>query len=201
MIKRSFLIGGLILIIAIGSAIALTLVGDYTFHGVVYENPNPAPELNLISTQTQQFDLADQEGKIVLLFFGYTSCPDVCPSTLSDMKQVMNILGEDSDMVQAVFVTVDPDRDTVEKLKSYMGLFHPTFVGLTGTEEQLIKVWGDYGVIREIDTSTQTAVGYLVNHSSRLYLIDQDGKLLITYGFGTLPEDIAKDVAYLLKNN
>ena len=113
----------------------------------------------------------------------------------------MNILGEDSDMVQAVFVTVDPDRDNVEKLKSYMGLFHPTFVGLTGTEEQLIKVWGDYGVIREIDTSTQTAVGYLVNHSSRLYLIDQDGKLLITYGFGTLPEDIAKDVAYLLKYN
>ena len=79
-----------------------------------------------------------------------------------------------------------------------MALFNPTFIGLTGTQEDLEKVWGDFGVIREIDTSTQSAVGYLVNHTSRIYLIDQAGRLLITYGFGTLPEDIAKDVAVLV---
>ena len=199
MLRRSFLIGGLLLIIAIGIAITLTLTQNHTFHGVVYENPSQAPEIRLNSSETQQFDLAEQNGKIVLLFFGYTSCPDVCPSTLSDMKRVLTILEEDAEFVQVVFVTVDPERDTIDKLNSYMALFNSTFIGLTGTQEELEKVWGDFGVIREIDTSSQSAAGYLVNHTSRIYLIDQAGRLLITYGFGTLPEDIAKDVAYLLK--
>ena len=201
MLRRSFLIGGVLLIVAIGIAITLTLTQNHTFHGVVYENPKQAPQLNLVTAENQQFNLADYNDKIILLFFGYTSCPDVCPSTLSDMKRVMNILGEDSKFVQVLFVTVDPERDTADKLRSYMDLFSPTFIGLTGAENDLAKVWGDYGVIREIDTSTQSAVGYLVNHTSRIYLIDRTGRLLITYGFGTFPEDISKDIEYLLKTN
>jgi len=201
MLRRSFLIGGILLIVTIGIAIALTLTQNHEYHGVVYENPGQAPEITLISSDDQQFDLAMQKGKIVLLFFGYTSCPDVCPSTLADMKRVLNILGKDSEDVQVVFVTVDPERDTVDKLKSYMALFNPNFIGLTGTEIDLDKVWGDYGVVREIDTSSQTALGYLVNHTSRIYLIDQAGRLLITYGFGTFPEDIAKDIEYLIRTN
>ncbi len=200
MLRRSFLIGGAILIIAIGIAIGLTLNQNHTFHGVIYENPKQAPELSLISFENQPFDLADQKGKIVLLFFGYTSCPDVCPSTLSDMKRVLSSLEDDSEFVQVLFVTVDPERDTIDKLRSYLVLFDPTFIGLTGSLEDLVKVWGDFGVIREIDTSNQSAAGYLVNHTSRIYLIDQASRLLITYGFGTFPEDIAKDVAYLLNN-
>ena len=201
MLKRSFLIGGVILIAAIGIAISLTLTQNHTFHGVVYENPKQAPQLNLITTENQLFDLADLNGKIILLFFGYTSCPDVCPSTLSDMKQVMSILADDSEFVQVLFVTVDPERDTIDKLRSYMALFNPTFIGLTGPETDLEKVWGDFGVVREIDTSTQSAVGYLVNHTSRIYLIDQAGRLFITYGFGAYPEDIADDIEFLLKVN
>ena len=200
MLRRSFLIGGVILIIAIGIAIGLTLNQSHTYHGVVYENPNQAPDINLGSSGKQPFDLADQKGKIVLLFFGYTSCPDVCPSTLSDMKRVLSSLEDDSEFVQVLFVTVDPERDTIDKLRSYLVLFDPTFIGLTGSLEDLVKVWGDFGVIREIDTSNQSAAGYLVNHTSRIYLIDQASRLLITYGFGTFPEDIAKDVAYLLNN-
>lgn len=199
MVKRSLILGGAILAAAILLAVVFTLFEEHAFSGVVYENPLPAPEIILDAQDDSKFDLRDQEGKIVLIFFGYTSCPDVCPSTLSDMKRIVNILGDKAQFVQVLFVTVDPERDTKEKLKSYMSLFNPSFLGLTGTEDELEKVWKGYGVFREVDTSTQTAAGYLVNHSSRIYLVDQEGKLLITYGFGTAPDLIAGDVAFLLK--
>jgi len=107
-------------------------------------------------------------------------------------------LGEAADDVQVVFVTVDPQRDTFEKLNSYLSLFNPTFLGLSGTEEDLEPAWNGYGVFREIDTESETAAGYLVNHSSRLYLIDPSGDLALTYSFGTPPEDIAKDIKHIL---
>jgi len=153
----------------------------------------------IAASDRQQFHLADHTGKIILAFFGYTSCPDVCPSTLSDMKRVAGILDDDSESIVVLFITVDPERDTVEKLNAYVSLFDSRFLGLTGDEDQLEKVWRDYGVFREIDTTSQTAAGYLVNHSSRIYLIDQDGRLFLTYAYGTPADDIAKDVAYLLK--
>ncbi len=199
MLKRSVVVGSIVLLIALGVALVITQLQQHTYNGVVYENPSPAPPLNLIGPNNDIFELGEQKGKIVLVFFGYTSCPDVCPSTLSDLKQVMNLLGEKANNIQPVFVTVDPDRDNVEKLEAYMSLFHPGFVGLTGEEEELAKAWNAYGVFRQIDDSSDTAAGYLVNHSSRIYLIDQLGRLLITYGFGTPPDSIAKDINYLLR--
>jgi protein SCO1/2 len=108
-------------------------------------------------------------------------------------------LGEDAENVQVVFITVDPERDTQERLSSYLTLFDPDNIGLTGTDDQLEPIYREYGVFREIDTESQTEAGYLVNHSSRLYLIDQQGNLRLTYPFGSLPEDIAADIDYLLK--
>jgi protein SCO1/2 len=197
-VKRSILIGAVILVFSIGLAIILSATQEYAFNGVVYENPQAAPPIKLIESNNQRFEFKNHTNKIVLIFFGYTSCPDVCPSTLSDMKRLLSILGEDSEFVQVVFITVDPDRDSVDKLNGYMSLFHPKFIGLTGSDEELEKVWGDYGVFREVDTSSDTAAGYLVNHSSRIYLIDQSGRLLITYGFGTSPDSMAKDISYIL---
>ena len=200
MVKRSLVIGGVILVVAIGLGIFLGFLQEYAFNGVVYENPKPAPQIILDGSDDAQFNLKSLSDKIVLIFFGYTSCPDVCPSTLSDMKRVTKLLGDDADSVQVIFITVDPDRDTVENLNSYLSLFDPKFLGLTGAISDLEKVWDEYGVYREIDTSSKTAAGYLVNHSSRLYLIDQKGRLFLTYGYGTSPESIAEDIEYLISN-
>ena len=200
MVKRSLILGGVILVVAIGLGILFNFLQDYSFNGVIYENPKPAPQIILDGSDNTRFDLNSLTDKIVLVFFGYTSCPDVCPSTLSDMKRVMKILGEDADSVQVLFITVDPDRDTVEKLNGYMSLFDPRFLGLTGSVDDMELVWEEYGVYREVDNSSKTAAGYLVNHSSRLYLIDQNGRLFLTYGYGTSPESIAEDIEYLLKS-
>lgn len=170
---------------------------DYTFKGVVYQDPQPAPDFVLTSAEGD-FRLSDQEGKLVMMFFGYTSCPDVCPASLSDMKRVVTELDGWEDELAVVFITVDPERDTAEKLEMYVSLFNADFKGLTGTEEDLMPVWNSYGVIREIDSETESMAGYLINHTARIYLVDQDGRLLLTYGFGTPPDEIRADVEYLL---
>jgi protein SCO1/2 len=134
----------------------------------------------------------------VLLFFGYTSCPDVCPTTLASWKQVHAVLGGDGSKVRFLFVTVDPERDTPARLKRYLAIFSPDFVGLTGTQQALTATYRAYGVVREKVTRSGSGVGYLVNHTARTYLIDPAGFLRLSYGFGTLPEDIADDIRRLL---
>ncbi len=184
--------------IAVGLLIVFTTNQQYEYHGVVYQDPQPAPQISL-SGSKGEFKLSDQQGKIVLLFFGYTSCPDICPSTLSDMKQVFNLLGDRADRAQVAFITVDPERDTVEKLSQYVSLFNPGFIGLSGTEDELAPIWDSYGVVREIDDTSGSQAGYLVNHTSRIYLVDPEGQLFITYGFGTPAEDISEDIDHILR--
>lgn len=195
---RKLLIGISLVALVAFAALILILTQEYQFEGAVIDPAQPAPPLDLVDSKGQEFDLKKYQGDVVLIFFGYTSCPDVCPTTLSEMKRVEAALGEAAEDVQVVFVTVDPERDTTDKLNSYVSLFDPSFIGLTGSLEALETAWKDYGVFREIDTESETAAGYLVNHSSRLYLVNPDGELSVTYSYGTLPEDIAKDVKYIL---
>lgn len=197
--KKFALIWGGAVFAAVIIVTILLLKQPYQFRGALIDPANPAPEIKLASSNEGTFELTSQTGKIVLIFFGYTSCPDVCPTTMSEMKQVRQLLKDDAEKVQVVFITVDPERDTQERLASYLSLFDPENIGLTGTTEELEAVYQEYGVFREIDTASQTEAGYLVNHSSRLYLIDQQGNLRLTYAFGTEPEDIAADIAHLLK--
>ena len=201
--KRILLIG--ISLVALVALIALVVVltAEYQYEGVLIDPAKPAPPLNLVDSKGRDFNLEDYRGEVLLVFFGYTSCPDVCPSTLSDMKQVMSKLGDQAEDVQVLFVTVDPGRDTVEKLDGYVSLFDDRFLGLTGSDAALVEAWNGYGVYWEIvsESETESAAGYLINHSSRLYLINPDGELALTYSFGTLPEDIAKDVKHILTTN
>ena len=198
--NRKLLIGiSLVALVAL-AALVLIITSEYEFEGAVLDPAQPAPPLNLIDSKGQEFDLKKYQGDVLLIFFGYTSCPDVCPTTLSEMKRVEAALGEAAEDVQVVFVTVDPERDTVDKLDAYVSLFDPSFIGLTGSTEALEIVWKDYGVFREIDTESETAAGYLVNHSSRLYMINPEGDLAITFSYGTPAEDIAKDVKYILNH-
>ena len=138
--------------------------------------------------------LADYRGKVVLLYFGYTFCPDICPASLAELATAVATLDPgDRDRVQVMMISVDPARDTPEVLGSYMDYFDPTFVGFTGTEEQIATVAADYGVFYQAHEGT-AATGYLVDHWAGTYLIDAEGRLVESFGFGTPGEDIAADV-------
>jgi protein SCO1 len=192
---------GLGLLVLIGVVIAVTIFipKTDTFRGTSYDPPLPAAEFELSQGNGGSFRLSEKRGDVVLLFFGYTSCPDVCPTTLSEMKRVMADLGADAERVQVVFVTVDPKRDTPQKLKEYVSIFNPAFIGLSGSMEELEKVWNDYGVYREEEELPNSATGYLVNHTARVYLIDRDGNLRLSYSYGTPTDDYVHDLKILFK--
>lgn len=198
--KRVIWVGVGVLVL-IGAAMLLTLVipGAENFRGTLYDPALPAAEIELARADGSSFQLSEKRGKAVLLFFGYTSCPDVCPTTLAELKRVMDELGADAEQVQVVYVTVDPKRDTPQKVEKYVSIFNPDFIGLSGSTEDLEKVWGDYGVYREEEQMPNSATGYLVNHTARVYLIDRDGNLRLSYSYGTPTEDIVHDLKLLLE--
>jgi len=177
---------------------ATAFARPYTLHGSEITNGVTAPAVNLTRTDGSTYRIEEQEGKIVLLFFGYTSCPDVCPTTLADMKRVKADLGDRAGQVEFVFITVDPLRDSSVRVQAYASGFDPQFIGLSGAESDLTPVWQGYGVFRQVQEST-SAAGYLVDHSSRIYLIDTANHLRVTYPYGTPVDDLAADIRYLLK--
>lgn len=171
-----------------------------SFRGTSYGEPFPvAPPIELTRADGTLFRLEDQRGRIVLLFFGYTSCPDVCPTTMAEMKQVVDALGDEAESVQVVFISVDPDRDTPEKVQAYANHFNKDFIGLSGSTEELQKIWDAYGIYRAVTQTEASAMGYLVDHTARVMLIDADGSLRLSYGFQTPFEDIVHDIKILLR--
>lgn len=170
----------------------------YELRGSVLDPAPDAPDFQLTRADGRLFHLAQERGKINLLFFGYTNCPDVCPATLGEMKKIYERLDADASAVNVVFITVDPQRDTAQRLDTYTQAFDPHFIGLTGGEQDLSTVWSDYGVFREVTTG-DTALGYLISHTARVYLVDRFGRLRLTYAFGTPVDDIFSDLKYLLK--
>ena len=192
------------LYLGIGAAlVAVLLVGfqfiqrPHTYRGSLIDPPVPAADFELTDQNGQKFRLSDQDGEIILLFFGYSNCPDVCPLTMSEYKQMKEMLGEQADQVRFVFVTVDPERDTQARLSEYVNAFDPEIIGLTGSRTELEPVWKSYGVY-QAKQETGSAAGYTVDHTSRTYLIDQDGNWRLTYPFEMEKEDILSDVRYLL---
>lgn len=132
-----------------------------------------------LQSVTGDVSLSDFEGKLVLLFFGYTHCPDVCPLTLANVKVALKQLPETQrKQVQTLFVSVDPDRDTLEHLNEYVHYFDPSFIGLTSTKEQLDKVVRQYGAFYRFVELPDSALAYTVDHSSRMYLMDQQGNVV-----------------------
>lgn len=142
--------------------------------------------------------LADFKGKVVVLFFGYAQCPDVCPTTMTEMAQVKQQLGADGDKLQVLFVTVDPDRDTPTVMKAYMGAFDPAFVALIPTQEQLAAMAKDYkAYYKKVDGKTPTS--YSMDHSAASYIYDTQGRLRLyaRYGAGVAP--MVADVKALIQ--
>lgn len=193
--------------IGIGIVLGLALVfglwfladRNYAYQGVLIDPPATAPDFTLTDQSGNPFRLHDQRGKVVLMFFGYTNCPDVCPITLSEFKKIKAGLGSRATEVVFVFITVDPERDTPERLRLYVGSFDPDFIGLTGTVEQLEPVWKSYGVFRQRQ-DVGSAAGYLMDHSSRTYTLDANGNWRINYPFGFELSKITQDVLHLLRD-
>jgi protein SCO1/2 len=143
------------------------------------------------------FKLSDLRGKVVLLFFGYTSCPDVCPITMGQLKQAVDELGDEANQVEVLFVTVDPNRDTPQRVQEYVNHFSPSFIGLSGSDADLTKVWNDFGIFREMPGDTSG--NYEVGHTARITVIDQRGNMRLSYPFDTPAENIVHDLKLLLK--
>ncbi|HWI97900.1 MAG TPA: SCO family protein [Burkholderiales bacterium] len=141
--------------------------------------------------------LEDWRGKIVVLFFGFTHCPDVCPTTLADLSQVMKQLGPDADRVQVLFVTVDPERDTPDVLGKYVGAFDPRFLALYGDPAATQRAAREFKVFYE---KRKTADGYSVDHSGQTYVIDAQGRLRLFVRPDRLASDLPEDLKTLLKS-
>lgn len=166
-----------------------------TLKAGVFEPPRAAPELSLEASGGGKLSLANYRGKVVLLGFGFTSCPEVCPTTLATLAQARKRLGEQGDQLQVIYVTVDPERDTAEQMRAYLRGFDPSFIGGTGAPAQLAAVRKDYGVMAE---RKKLGDSYTVAHSSSVYLIDRNGLLRGMMPYGRLPDDYVHDVRALL---
>lgn len=188
------IVAGFVVIAIFAWFIVLPRLQPAVFNGQVIQSGAPAPAVVLEGPGGQPVSLTDFEGKVVVMYFGYTYCPDVCPVTLSKLARVRELLGEDADDVQVVMVTVDPERDTSEVLETYMSHFDPTFIGLTGDPSDINRIATVYGVYYEPEEST-SSVGYLVNHTATLMVIDKDGELKLILPFDLTEEQVATDLA------
>ena len=170
------------------------------FNGVVLDPPEAAPALQLADSTGAAFDLAAQKGKVVLIFFGYTHCPDVCPPTLLDWRHAADSLGASAaSKVRFVFVSVDPERDTPALAQRYADRFAPAFIGLTGTRPQVDAMLASWKLAAFRDgTPGDTSMTYTVSHPSQVFVVDRDGKLRLMHRAGLTPAQIASDIKALL---
>jgi protein SCO1/2 len=167
------------------------------FNAIDLTGADYAKDFHLPDVDGRMRSLADFQGKLVALFFGYTQCPDVCPTTMAELAEAKKLLGPQGDKLQVVFVTVDPQRDTPQVLKGYMGNFDPTFVALRPTPEQLAAVAKDFKVYyKKVDGSTPTS--YTMDHSAATYVYDTKGQLRLYARYGAGPQALASDFKQLL---
>ncbi len=174
----------------------------YEFHGTAYDPVQAAPELVGVQAGDVPFNLRDLPQKVKLVFFGYTFCPDVCPLTLANMAAVYDLLpAVEQKNVAVVLVSVDPERDTPDRLGEYVAAFDPAFYGVHVPADKLEQVKQGYGVYAEksqVD-SNQSAAEYLIDHTAAVYVIDKHDNLRAVFANDAPPADIVADVEHLLK--
>ena len=171
----------------------------YQFNGGEISPPAAAPALELSDQNGEAFTLAQDEGNVSLIYFGYTTCPDLCPTTLNDFAIVKEELGEEAASdVDFIMVTFDPERDTQARMKEYLNFFDPEFIGLRGDDAQTQQFLKDYGVTIKRVEYPNSSTGYLIDHTALIYVIDKEGRLRLTYPYGTDPAMIAEDVQHLV---
>ena len=181
-----------------GLAVGVYFFRPHTFHGTVIQSPSPSFNFKL-SGANGDVSLNDYRGKLVLIYFGYTFCPDICPATLANVGQALRSLSEkQANDIQLIMISLDPERDTPENLAEYMNHFYPTFIGITGSDEQLAEVTSLYGIFYQ-KSPGKTAETYLIDHTATLLVIDREGYLKLVFPFGVTVDEIADDLKYMLR--
>jgi len=186
----------LVLLALVGAGTFALRVRPVEMHGTLLDPPLPARDFELTSA-AGPVRLSDLRGKIVVVFFGYTFCPDVCPTTMVRLGNAIRQLGGKADDVRVVMVSVDPERDTPERLAEYVGAFHPSFLGLTGTPEQIAEVASAYGIYHA-KAEGSAASGYLVDHTATVTVLDRDGRVRLLWPFEVDADAMAADLRALL---
>ncbi len=182
------------------AAALLVACSDATpqFKSIDLTGADYAKNFQLTDHNGQPRSLKDFRGKLVVVFFGYTQCPDVCPTTLTELAEVKKLLGPDGAKLQALLVTVDPERDTPEVLKAYMANFDPGFLAMRPTQDQLASLAKDYKIyFKKVDGKTPTS--YTMDHSAASYVYDTQGRLRLYARYGSGAQSLASDLMLLLK--
>nr|WP_315473838.1 SCO family protein [uncultured Rhodoferax sp.] len=188
--------------LSMGAMAVLTACSEQkpSFASVDVTGANYAKDFELTDHNGQLRHLTDFKGKVVVMFFGFTQCPDVCPTSMAELAEVKQLLGKDGDRLQGLFVTVDPERDTPEVLKAYMGNFDPSFLALSTTPEKLAALAKDYKVYyKKVEGKTPTS--YTMDHSAGSYIYDPQGNLRLFTRYGSGAKVLASDIAQLLKSS
>lgn len=170
---------------------------EIIFQGSDISGTKLGRDLEMIDGNSQVRHLDDYKGKVVLVFFGFTQCPDVCPTAMAELSQTMELLGDDASKVQVLMISVDPARDTPEILSAYVSAFNPSFVGLTGSSEQLSKTAKSFKAYYA-KSPGGSADQYGMDHASSFYLLDQQGEARVLISGNASAQDIAKDIKLLL---
>lgn len=167
------------------------------FHGLDITNATYAQDFELTDHFGEPKRLKDYQSKVVVIVFGYTHCPDICPTTLADMAKTMNLLGNKRDLVQVLFITLDPERDTQEVLAKFAPGFDQTFVGLYGSDSQVKQVAKDFKVFSKRQNNPGLG-SYTIDHSAGMYAYDRLGKLRLYFKYGQKPVEIANDLKKIM---
>lgn len=171
--------------------------GDGPFSGIDITGADYATGFSLVDHNGQPRTLADFKGKAVVIFFGFTQCPDVCPTSMSELAQARQLLGEDGDKLQGLFVSIDPERDTPEVMKAYMASFDPSFLALYAAPDKLPEVAKSFRIYyKKVDGKTPTS--YTMDHSAGSYVYDAQGRLRLYHRYGSGAQALADDLKKLL---
>lgn len=197
------IVGAVVLIAAIGAA------GIFLWqrfgprpapqYGIPINGTAPVEDVRLDSTLGHPVALSDYDDRYTVLYFGYTTCPDICPTTLADLSKAEALLGETAERMQVFFVTVDPERDTVERMGDYLAFFSPSFVGLNGGVAETERIAGQFGVVYEKQFVSNSATDYLMDHTSAVVVLDPQRKPLLMFPYGVTAEQMADDLRNVLR--
>lgn len=203
-------------LVAILAALVVLVLGSYvaasqqspssgrqsneTFNGMVLSPPQPLPALELDRADGGRWSIGDSGEDYALFFFGYTHCPDVCPMTLSRASQIRDALGTEPNRVAFYFVTVDPERDTPERLANYTQAFDPAIVGLTGSHDELSAAHEAFGVQAQ-KQEIAGATSYAVDHTATSYLVDGEGRIKLMYTHDAPTTEIVEDLKRLIQQS
>ncbi|MBI3977965.1 MAG: SCO family protein [Chloroflexi bacterium] len=172
--------------------------GPVAFNGGVLEPPYDLPAFTLQRVDGKRFATSDTRGRVSLFFFGYTSCPDICPMTLAQVAHVRRQLGERAGKVDAYFITVDPARDTPQRLASYVAGFDPAIVALTGSPVELERARAAFGAVAQSRAGAASENDSSTNHTAIVFLVDAQSRLRLIFPYGMTPAQIVADIEHLL---